>query len=236
MMHETTDKKWFDELVLELRLRQVHGSAIGDTVASARELLGDTGQRAEEAFGPARVYAAALELPSAPQNEWVRRALWPSLLGLLAFLLFNQAVVSWVRSEQMLVSPAQLALVATPVVLIAFLPLYLTAVIRRIWALMALSAICALAGLLSGVVAPTAQAEAWLAIDPLPWLIGSALIMVVLSIMNTIRSLRPNNDDIVDPRSTTHSNGTGTKIIVVITNWLFPLLALAMLGLAVSFR
>jgi hypothetical protein len=122
MMHETTDKKWFDELVLELRLRQVHGSAIGDTVASARELLGDTGQRAEEAFGPARVYAAALELPSAPQNEWVRRALWPSLLGLLAFLLFNQAVVSWVRSEQMLVSPAQLALVATPVVRNAVFP------------------------------------------------------------------------------------------------------------------
>ena len=62
MMHETTDKKWFDELVLELRLRQVHGRAIGDTVASAHELLADTGQRAEEAFGPARVYAAALEL------------------------------------------------------------------------------------------------------------------------------------------------------------------------------
>jgi hypothetical protein len=121
-------------------------------------------------------------------------------------------------------------------VLISLLPLYLTAVIRRIWALIALSAICALAGLLSGVVAPTAQAEAWLAIDPLPWLIGSALIMVVLSVMNTIRSLRPNDDDIPDPRSTTHSDGTGTKIIVVITNWLFPLLALAMLGLAVSFR
>ena len=237
MMPETTDKKWFDELVLELRLRQVHGSAIGDTVASAHELLADTGQRAEEAFGPARVYAAALELPSAPQHEWVRRALWPSVLGLLAFLLFNQAVVSAVRSEQMLVSPAQLALVATPVVLIAFLPFYLTAVIRRIWVLIALSAICALAGLLSGVVAPTTQAEAWLTIDPLPWLIGSALTMAVLSIMNTIRSSRPNNDDILDPRSTaTHSNGTGSKLIVLMTNWLFPILALAMLGLALSFR
>ncbi|WP_395402131.1 hypothetical protein ACHMXB_01400 [Arthrobacter sp. UC242_113] len=237
MMHETTDKKWFDELVLELRLRQVHGSAIGDTVASARELLGDTGQRAEEAFGPARVYAAALELPSAPQHEWVRRALWPSLLGLLAFLLFNQALVSWARSEQMLVSAAQLVLVATPVVLIAFLPLYLTAAIRRIWVLTALSAICALAGLLSGVLAPTSRSDAWLAIDPLPWLIGSALIMVLLSIMNTIRSLRPNDDDITDPSSTTtHGSRAGTKIIVLITNWLFPLLALAMLGLALLFR
>jgi len=124
MTQQTNDKKWFDQLVMELRLRQVHGSAIGDTIASTRELLGDTGQRAEEAFGPARDYAAALELPSEPKHDWVRKALWPSLLGLLAFLLFNQAMVSWTRSEPLLVSPAQLALLATPVVFLAFLPLF----------------------------------------------------------------------------------------------------------------
>jgi hypothetical protein len=155
MMQQTSDRKWFDQLVMELRLRQVHGSAIGDTVASARELLSDTGQQAEEAFGSARDYAAALELPSAPKQ-----------LGLLAFLLFNQAVVSWTQSELMLVSPAQLALLATPVALIALLPLYLDAVIRRIWVLVALTAICAVAGLLSAFLTPTAQAEAWLTIDP----------------------------------------------------------------------
>ena len=51
MTQQTNDKKWFDQLVMELRLRQVHGSAIGDTIASTRELLGDTGQRAEERSG-----------------------------------------------------------------------------------------------------------------------------------------------------------------------------------------
>lgn len=238
MMQQTSDKKWFDQLVMELRLRQVHGSAIGDTVASAKELLRDTGQQAEEAFGSARDYAAALELPSAPKHEWVRKALWPSLLGLLAFLLFSQAVVSWARSELLLVSPAQLALLATPVVLIAFLPLYLNVVIRRIWALVALSALCALAGLLSGFLTPTSRVEAWLALDPLPWLIGSALVMVALSIMNTVRSsLSQDDDDITDPLSgTTDSTGTGARAIVQVTNWLFPLLALAMVGLALSFR
>ena len=54
MTQKTNDRKWFDQLVMELRMRRVHGSAIGDTVASARELLGDTGQQPEEAFGPAR--------------------------------------------------------------------------------------------------------------------------------------------------------------------------------------
>ena len=238
MTQTITDKKWFDELILELRLRQVRGDAIGDTVASARELLDDSGQRAEEAFGPARDYAAALELPAASPHDWVREALWPGLIGLLAFLLFNQAVVAWVRSEPLLVSPAQLALAATPVVLIAFLPLYLTAAMRRAWLLVVLVAICALAGVFSAVMTPTVLAEAWLAINPLPWLIGSAVTMVALSILNTIRSRRPGgHDDISDPRfGTARSNGIGARITVLVTNWLFPVFALALLGLALLLR
>lgn len=238
MTQQTNDKKWFDQLVMELRLRQVHGSAIGDTIASTRELLGHTGQRAEEAFGPARDYAAALELPSEPKHDWVRKALWPSLLGLLAFLLFNQAMVSWTRSEPLLVSPAQLALLATPVVFLAFLPLYLDAFIRRIWVCIGITAICVLSGLLSAFATPSSRAEAWLAIDPLPWLIGSALVMVALSTMNTIRSAHSEDDnDITDPLSgTTDITGRGARAIVQITNWLFPILAIAMLGLALSFR
>ncbi|AFR28079.1 hypothetical protein [Arthrobacter sp. Rue61a] len=235
MMQETANKKWFDELVLELRLRQVHGDAIGDTVASVRELLRDTGQQAEEAFGPARSYAAELELPRAPKFEWVRKALWPSMLGLLAFLLFNQAVVPWARSEPMLISPVQAALVATPLVVIALLPLYLTAAVRRHWVLVGLVVICVASGLASGVVAPTNRADAWLELNPLPWLMGSAAIMVLLSIVNTMRHLGPDNDDIIDPTADTKPNtGARKKIGVLVTNWLFPIFALAMFGLALA--
>ncbi|MET3902190.1 hypothetical protein [Paenarthrobacter sp. 4246] len=234
MTQATTDKKWFDELVLELRLRQVQGDAIGDAVASARELLADTGQQAEEAFGPARSYAAALELPTAPKHEWVNKALCPALLGLLAFLVFNQAVVPWVRSEVLLVSPAQAAFLATPLVVIALLPLYITAAVRRIWVLIALVAICVVSGLLSGIAAPTHRADAWLELDPLPWLVGSATIMLVISIFNTVRGLGA-GDDIVDPRADTpRSTGMRTRAFALISNWLFPTFSLAVLGLAVA--
>ena len=231
---EKSDKKWFDELVLELRLRQVHGSAIGDTLASARELLGDTGQSAEETFGPVRDYAAQLELPAEPQHTWIRTALWPSLVSLLAFLLFTQAVTAWAQSEPLLVSPAQLALIATPVVLVAFLPLYLAAAIRRVWLLILLVLICALSGFFSGIVAPTNEADAWLAIDPLPWLIGSAVVMVALAIVNTVHSTRVGSaDEITDPLSEAPTGtGWGSKLFAQVTNWLFPLFALGMLGLA----
>ncbi len=233
-----TDKKWFDELVLELRLRQVHGSAIGDALASARELLDDTGQEAEEAFGPARDYAAALELPAAPQHGWVREALLPLVLSLLAFLVFNQAVIAWAQSELMLVSPAQSILLSVPLILVAFLPLYLTAAVRRIWLLIVLVAICATAGALSGVVAPSARSDAWLALEPLPWLIGSSIVMIGLSIVATVRSGRPeSNDEIIDPLSETSTgSGLGARAFSLVTSWLFPLFALGMLGLALSLR
>ncbi|GAA2858030.1 hypothetical protein [Paenarthrobacter ilicis] len=236
MMQETADKKWFDQLILELRMRQVHGDAIGDTVASAKELLADTGQPAEEAFGPARSYAAELELPRAPHHDWIRKALWPSLLGLLAFLIFNQAVVPWVRSEPMLVSPAQAVFLAVPVVVIGLLPLYLAAALRRLWVLAVMVALCVAAGVLSGITAPTVREEAWLELDPTPWLAGTAVVMVLLSIINTVRGLGA-PDDVPDPRSgTTPGSGLGSRAAMLMTNWLFPIFTLAMLGLALTFR
>lgn len=227
-----TDKKWFDDVMVELRLRQVHGSAIGDTVASARELLADTGQSAEDAFGPAREYAASLELPHAPIGQWVRAALWPMLASLLAFLLFAQAATAWAEGELLLVSPAQVALVGTPVVLAAFMPLYLTAAIRRPWILIILVVVCSLSGFLAGVVAPETPAEAWLALDPVPWLIGSSVIMVLISVVVTLDPRRSAADDrITDPSSTAPAGGGRTRsIAVTVTNWLFPVLAVVMLG------
>ncbi|TYD00376.1 LrgB family protein [Arthrobacter echini] len=235
MMQQTSDRKWFDELTLELRIRQVHGTAIGDTLASVRELLRDTGQSAEEAFGPAREYADSLDLPAEPKHDWVRKSLWPALLGLLAFLLFSQAIISLVRAEQMLVSPAQLALLLTPAVLILLLPLYIDALMRHVWVLITLGVIASLAGVLSAVVAPTAPAEAWLAVNPFPWVIGSALVMIAQSTVSTIRTFHSaSDDDIIDPLARSTSSGTGAKVFVHVTNWLFPIFALAMLGLALA--
>jgi hypothetical protein len=230
--HAGTDKKWFDELVLELRLRRVYGSAIGDTVASARELLADTGQSAEEAFGPARGYAGSLDLQQAPQNEWVRTALWPLLGSLLAFLIFTQAGSAWAQGQMLLFSVAQVALLATPVVLLAFLPLYLTAAVRHIWLLVVVVGICALSGFFASVVAPESVADAWISVHPVPWMIGTALVMVALATVYSLRSVRPGSGDLIsDPLATTPSKvGIGERLGTVLTNWLFPLLALCMWG------
>lgn len=238
MTRNTTDDRWYDALVLELRLRQVRGDAIGDAVAGARELVEDSGSSAEQMFGPARDYAAALTLPSAPRYEWVRTGLWPALVGLLAFLVFSQAVTAWVRSEQMLFSPLQIAFATTPVVIVAFLPLYIDAVMRRTWMLVVLVLVGAAGGFLSGVVAPSTPEEAWVAVGATPWVVSTAIVMVALSILMTVRSRRAGSDDAVtDPRSAAPAeNGPGARVATIATNWLFPILALGMLGFAFTLR
>ena len=227
----SSDKKWFDELTVELRMRDVFGHAIGDAVASARELLIDTGQSAEEAFGPARAYAASLDLPRGSGRDWVTRGLWTSMFGLLAFFLFVQAVGAWIQDELLLITPAQLVLAAALGGLVALLPLYLLAAIRRPWLLVLLIAIGAGCGFLWSAMRPATSAEAWLSLDPLPWLLGSAVAMVLLSVWNTIQTLRRGNiDDITEPIPAQPAAGIrGRRVFVMLTNWLFPLFAAIML-------
>lgn len=231
MILTSSDKKWFDELTVELRMRDVFGHAIGDAVASARELLIDTGQSAEEAFGPARAYAASLDLPRGPGRDWVTRGLWTSMFGLLAFSLFVQAVGVWIQDELLLITPAQLVLAAALGGLVALLPLYLLAAIRRPWLLVLLFAIGAGCGFLWSAMTPATSAEAWLSLDPLPWLLGSAVAMVLLSVWNTIQTLRRGNiDDITEPLPARPAAGIrGRRVFVMLTNWLFPLFAAIML-------
>lgn len=233
----SSDKKWFDELTLELRMRDVFGHAIGDAVASARELLIDSGQSAEEAFGPARAYAASLDLPRGSGRDWVTRGLWTSMFGLLAFLLFVQAVAAWRQDELLLITPAQLVLAAALGGLVALLPLYLLAAIRRPWLLVLLLAIGAGSGFLWSAMTPATSAEAWLSLDPLPWLLGSAVAMVLLSVWNTIQTLRRGNlDDITEPIPARPAAGIpGRRVFVMFTNWLFPLFAATTLCVGILF-
>ncbi|WP_167045238.1 hypothetical protein [Salinibacterium sp. ZJ454] len=226
------EKKWLDELAMELRLREVSGPAIGDAVASARELLADTGQGAHETFGSARDYAAALELPRASDGGALKSVLWTSLLGLLAFLLFAQATAALALEEPLLASPGQLALLSVPVILSAFLPLYLALAIRRRWVLVALVAVCAASGVLSALLAPSTPAEAWLAVDPIPWLIASGAMMVLLSIWGTVAALRRGDadDGITLPLEVpSAASKRRAMAFVIASNWLFPCFAVLVL-------
>lgn len=237
MKTTVTDKTWIDQFTVELRLRRVRGPVIGDAVASVRELVADSGQSAEEAFGSPREYAASLELPTVSSRESAVRTVLLPVLGLFAFLIFALASTAWFNQDLVLLSIPQVLLLAVPVLLTLMfaLPFYPRAVIRQRWLPAVLILVAAAAGAVGTLVAPTSTADAWLAVSALPLLVGTAVVLGVLSVIGTIVTIRGSDDDeIVEPLSALDERGRrrGTSPLLILVNWIFPMLAVVVFAMA----
>jgi hypothetical protein len=229
------DDTWIELFIIELRLRRVPGRAIGDAVASVRELVEDSGQTAEEAFGPARVYAASLDMPVAGAREQALRTVLLPVLGLFAFIVFSLAASALFAGEPILLSWPQALVLCIPLLLtllFAF-PFYPRAVMRQRW----LPALLVLAGGASGAIsallAPSSAADAWLVMPALPVLLTAAGVLVALSTAASVATVRSaDTDEIGDPRRGDADSGPrqGRRAFLLVVDWLFPLLALVMLG------
>lgn len=235
-----TDENWIDLLIIELRVRGVRGAAIGDAVASVREFLADSGQSAEDAFGPARDYAASLDLPTTDPRRQILQSIVLPLLGLLAFLVFSTATTAWFAGGPVRVSAAQVAFLAIPVVLASLFafPSYLRAVIEKRWLLVILVLVAGVSGVLAALLAPSSSADAWLTVPALPVLLGAMAVMIALSVVDTVVVLRSHDDDeITDPLETAGAAKPAGRwrAFVLLTNWLFPILAVLIFAMAGGF-
>lgn len=74
-------EKWFEDFVVELRMRGVSGDEIGDALAVVKDHCAASGESPEEAFGAAADYAHSLELhPAGLDVGGALSALAPALL------------------------------------------------------------------------------------------------------------------------------------------------------------
>lgn len=223
-----TDEVWIDVFIIELRLRRVPGAVIGDAVASVREFLRDSGESAEGAFGSAREYAASLELPvENPRLHALQIGFLPvsGFLGLMAFTLASSA---WFTGNLLLVSVPQALLLAVPVILTVMLafPFCMRAVIRHPWIAGALVVVAGVLTALSALLAPSTAAEAWLVISPLPLVIDTTVVLVILSIVGTIVTIRSKDGDaIIEPLPGPESARPrrGMRGFLILVNWIFPI-------------
>ena len=120
---ETDNAAWLEDLTIELRLLDVNGTRIGDAVATAREFLADSGALAEESFGSARHYAAALGLPAtADATKGVWGAALRSGLGLIGLMALTQTVVPLTHQTDVTVGLGVLLITVVVLAIIAFLP------------------------------------------------------------------------------------------------------------------
>lgn len=231
-----TDKTWIDEFIFELRMRRVPGAKIGDAVASVRELIADTGQSAEEAFGAAREYAASLDLPVMSRRRESLKTVFLPVLGLFVFLIFTTAGAAWFAGNLLLLSVPQALLLAVPVLLTAMFafPFSSRAMFQMRWLPVALVLVAGATAVGSSAIAPTAERNAWLVLPPLPILIAALSVLVLLSVIGTIATLRRGDtDEIVTPLETQRVAGRQRKslTLLLVTDWLFPALALVVFAM-----
>lgn len=94
------DPTWTEAFILEARLREVPGKVIGDALGEVDDHCTSSGETAEEAFGPARHYAAAVaagsEPVAGPNVNWV---LAPTFLQVAGVLVGLDGVTGLVRDD-----------------------------------------------------------------------------------------------------------------------------------------
>lgn len=220
-MNNTLHRKWFDDFVLELRLRDVPGDAIGDAAATVREFLADSGQAPEDAFGPAREYAASLELPRAADAARFGSTVARAAAGLLAFLVLNSTFAPLIDGRPLLYSLPQALLLAVPIVAVASLPAYFNAALRNRRVLAGVVVAVIAAGILSGLFTPRAADAAWLSMPAAAVAIVAGAVLLATSVWDTVRALRTAADPVVDPLSGPRA-GRGATAMAVAAHWVLP--------------
>lgn len=231
-------QKWLDELTVELRLRNVTGAAIGDTLASVQEFVADSGQAPLAEFGSAQEYANTLDLPTAPAGE-TRKAIVRAAFGIVGFIVFNSTIGPWATGGRLDLNLPQLLLMMVPFALVAALPLYLLQGIKNLWPLFLAISVGMASALLAAFLAPKPGEEAWLSLNPTPLLVASIVLLLVVSVIGTISALIGPDERLRDPledpatsRRKTALSRTGD----VVVQWMFPLAALALWGLTTALR
>lgn len=232
-MKTAPHKKWFDELTVELRLNNATGKEIGDALAAVEEFVADSGQSPAEAFGTPREYAAQLVTAAGTAREVGDNRLritWAAA-SLLAFLVFSNALTPWIEGERMPVGGVQLLSLAVMVALVFAMPLYLNYMVRNLWALIALPIVGIGMGVLTAVTTPRSPADALFSLAPLPVLLMTTGIMVLLSISGTLTSLRESPDPVVWPFGTASPSRLKARAADILAQWLFPILAVVLLAM-----
>ncbi|MDJ0318008.1 hypothetical protein [Arthrobacter antibioticus] len=234
-MKTGTHKKWLENFTLELRLNNFSGVATGDALASVEEFLADSHQDPEQAFGTPRVYAAQLasEKP-ALRMQGMKSGLALSAAGLVIFLIFSAALTPWIEGAQLLLGGLQMVCFAAMGTLILFLPLCLPFLVRNLWALIAIPLVGGASGVLSAVLTPRQTHEALLSLNPGLVLLVSAILLIALSGLGTAHSLKAAPDTVRKPlEAVTDKVPLKARWFEILTQWLFPILALLLTGLTV---
>ncbi|NOJ60205.1 hypothetical protein [Arthrobacter sp. 260] len=132
MITSNEQRKWLEDFIVELRLRDVPGDLIGDAVSTVEAHLQDTGESPIDAFGPPDEYAENLALPGRRNGGamlWVGRA-----VGVAAFTVLPFAITPVVTGRDFEVTAVLLTLILVVCAALVVISVNLDAIVRS-WAI-----------------------------------------------------------------------------------------------------
>ena len=132
MITSNEQRKWLEDFIVELRLRDVPGALIGDAVSTVEAHLKDTGEQPRDAFGPPGEYADNLDLPgrrSGGAAVWAGRA-----AGVAAFTVLPFAITAVFTRAEFEVTPLLLLLILVACAALVVIAVNLDAIVRS-WAI-----------------------------------------------------------------------------------------------------
>ncbi|GAA4381261.1 hypothetical protein [Paeniglutamicibacter cryotolerans] len=194
-------EQWIDAFILELRLSDVGGRAIGDAVAQVREFLADSGQEPTEAFGEPRDHVSRLGLPAGDGSSGIMSIVMAAGLSTLALTVYIPAIGAFISGELVEFAAAQLALLSIPVLAIVLLPLYFTTLVRHRWALISIVAITIGSAMTAGFLGRSAAGTEWLVLDAGPLALAMAALLLIGAVWSFVELRRTPADHIVEPLS-----------------------------------
>lgn len=219
---QLTDKQWLDEMVIELRLREISGTAIGDAAAAVEAHCAESGERPAEAFGDPREYARALDFAPSQISDtsaqgWAK-VLGPIAAGMVAINLVPGIVRALFGHSTVAISWGELAGLAVLALVVGLSIRYLHALLHnKVTGILffggAVAAMAMLPILLPGT--------AW----TLPVVVAVALTIacLVASVLGLRWQRHALDDPIIDPRTRQRTS----PLLSILTIWLFPIVAAA---------
>ncbi|MEL4505235.1 hypothetical protein AAEX63_11600 [Luteococcus sp. H138] len=223
---QPTDKQWLDEMIIELRLRNVRGPAIGDAVAAVETHCAEAGESAAEAFGAPREFARALDFPGDQLNhttptKWAR-LMSPIAIGLVGLYLVPGIVLALFTDAPVAVRWGEivtLGLLALFVLLAARVPGVLRAITQR-WINAAL--------ILGGGITVLTMSQVLLDVTafhvPLWLAVVACLATLAYSVIGMRHTIETEQDLIIDPRTRRPMN----PAIAAAASWIFVISAVGL--------
>lgn len=223
-----THKSWVEPFIMELRLANVPGTAIGDALETVRTHCADSGETPRDAFGDPKDYARSLGLAGEPDSTLLP-VIITSTVSLAAFFIFSAAFKAWARSDAFALN--DISIVAIAGALASALAATLT---LRWWAekplRFSIFAVAVAGFAILGAFATNLDRPVLLTLPSLGVVVAAAVILVGIAVFSTARELRsPDTDPLISPFDTPETLGRksrNSRLLIILGIWLLPLIAL----------